>query len=517
MTSQSNRLPVGALIVLAAIGFTAITTELLPSGLLPQISADFRVSEATAGYLTAGYAAIIVVTVIPLSLLLSRVPRHYLLIALILFFAASNALVAIVSDFGAAMGSRMVGGIAHGLLWSAMAPFVARIVPAHKVGKALAIVFSGNSLRLAIGAPVGTALGNVVGWRAAFLVLAASGVVLALLAVWLLPPVRRIPDAAHPSIRKAIGQPGVKTVAVAWPLMLMAHFALFTYIAPFLREVRLPDFSIPLSISVLGVAGLVGIWIAGVTVDSRPRRWLLITVAGVVVSVALLPLVGSVLPALALPVTLVLMLVWGTGIGDGDIQPVRYPPRRRRVQRRRQRADGTDHPDRDHDRRDVRRRCPHRCGAASGPDRRRHPRRRRVCADPHGTAALLPAGAKRARQRALKSRYDPSAAEMDSSTRSTRPGAFADLSQSRSLWTCCSGPSASMDTEPSSRFLTTPLSPSSSALPIVQKRNPTPCTTPKTRAESRMSPLSRPGISPAGISRPESWRRQEKPMAVRTA
>ena len=315
MTSQSNRLPVGALIVLAAIGFTAITTELLPSGLLPQISADFRVSEATAGYLTAGYAAIIVVTVIPLSLLLSRVPRHYLLIALILFFAASNALVAIVSDFGAAMGSRVVGGIAHGLLWSAMAPFVARIVPAHKVGKALAIVFSGNSLGLAIGAPVGTALGNLVGWRAAFLVLAASGVLLALLAVWLLPPVRRIPDAPHPSIRKAMSQPGVKTVAVAWPLMLMAHFALFTYIAPFLREVRLPDFSIPLSISVLGVAGLVGIWIAGITVDSRPRRWLLITVAGVVVSVSLLPLVGSVLPTLALPVTLVLMLVWGTGIG----------------------------------------------------------------------------------------------------------------------------------------------------------------------------------------------------------
>lgn len=315
MTSQSNRLPVGALIVLAAIGFTDITTELLPSGLLPQISADFRVSEATAGYLTAGYAAIIVVTVIPLSMLLSRIPRHFLLVALILTFAASNALVAIVSDFGAALGSRVVGGIAHGLLWSAMAPFVARIVPAHKVGKALAIVFSGNSLGLAIGAPVGTALGNLLGWRSAFLVLAASGVLLALLAVWLLPPVRRIPDAARPSIRQAIRQPGVKAVAIGWPLMLMAHFALFTYIAPFLREVRLPDFSIPLSISVLGVAGLVGIWIAGITVDSRPRRWLLITIAGVVVSMLLLPLVGIVLPGLALPVALVLMLVWGTGIG----------------------------------------------------------------------------------------------------------------------------------------------------------------------------------------------------------
>jgi predicted MFS family arabinose efflux permease len=308
-------MPVGALIVLAAIGFTAITTELLPSGLLPRISADFKVSEATAGYLTAGYAAIIVVTVIPLSMALARIPRHFLLIALILTFAASNALVAIVSDFGAAMGSRVVGGIAHGLLWSAMAPFVARIVPAHKVGKALAIVFSGNSLGLAIGAPVGTALGNLLGWRAAFLVLAASGVVLAILAVWLLPPVRRIPDAPHPSLRKAIAQPGVKTVAVGWPLMLMAHFALFTYIAPFLREVRLPDFSIPLSISVLGVAGLVGIWIAGVTVDSRPRRWHLITVAGVVASLLLLPLVGNLAGGLDLPAALVLMFVWGTGIG----------------------------------------------------------------------------------------------------------------------------------------------------------------------------------------------------------
>lgn len=310
MTSQSNRLPVGALIVLAAIGFTAITTELLPSGLLPQISADFKVSEATAGYLTAGYAAIIVVTVIPLSMALARIPRHFLLIALILTFAASNALVAVVSDFGAAMGARVVGGIAHGLLWSAMAPFVARIVPAHQVGKALAVVFSGNSLGLAIGAPVGTALGNLLGWRSAFLVLAASGVLLALLAVWLLPPVRRIPDAPHPSLRKAIGQPGVKTIAIGWPLMLMAHFALFTYIAPFLREVRLPDFSIPLSISVLGAAGLVGIWIAGITVDSRPRRWHLITVAGVVASLLMLPLLGSTLPA-----ALVLMFVWGTGIG----------------------------------------------------------------------------------------------------------------------------------------------------------------------------------------------------------
>ncbi|XAS68191.1 MFS transporter [Micrococcaceae bacterium Sec5.7] len=305
-----DRIPLGALLILAAIGFTAITTELLPSGLLPQVSADLNVAEPVAGYLTAGYAAIIVATVIPATMLLARVPRNALLIALVLTFAISNALVGLVSDFGAAMAARLIGGIAHGLLWSTMAPFVARIVPAPKVGKALAIVFSGNSLGLAIGAPVGTALGGLLGWRASFLSLAGSGVVLALLAVWLLPSVRRIPDAKRPSLRKAVAQPGVKSVAIAWPLLLMAHFALFTYIAPFIRAAGLPDSSITLSLTVLGVAGLVGIWFAGITVDSRPRRSLLITTAAIAASMLLLPVAGVTIPG-----AMVLMAVWGAGLG----------------------------------------------------------------------------------------------------------------------------------------------------------------------------------------------------------
>lgn len=305
-----ERMPLGALLVLAAIGFTAITTELLPSGLLPQISADLNVSEAVAGYLTAGYAAIIVVAVLPATMLLSRVPRKTLLVALVLTFALSNVLVGLVSDFGAALAARFVGGLAHGVLWSTMAPFVARIVPAHKVGKAIAVVFAGNSLGLAIGAPVGTALGGFLGWRGSFVILAASGILLALLAIWLLPTVRRIPDAPRPSLRKAVGQPGVKTIAIAWPLLLMAHFALFTYIAPFIRAAGLPDYAITLFLTVLGASGLLGIWIAGLTVDSRPRRSLLITTAAIAASMLLLPFVGVTMPG-----AIVLIAIWGAGLG----------------------------------------------------------------------------------------------------------------------------------------------------------------------------------------------------------
>jgi predicted MFS family arabinose efflux permease len=304
------RFPYAAMVVLATIAFTAITTELLPSGLLPQISAGLNVSEPVAGYLAAAYAAVIVVTVVPAARLLARIPRHALLVSLVLTFAVSNAWVGLAPDFTTAMIARLVGGLAHGLLWTTMAPFVTRVVPPNKVGKALAIVFSGNSLGLAIGAPVGTALGGLLGWRAAFLVLAGFGLLLTVLAFFLLPRVQRISDAVRPSLRRAIAEPGVKSVAIAWPLLVLAHFALFTYIAPFIREAALPDYAISVSLTVLGASGLLGIWVAGLTVDSHPRRSLLITTAAIALSMFLLPLaVGN------LPVALALMTVWGAGLG----------------------------------------------------------------------------------------------------------------------------------------------------------------------------------------------------------
>ena len=257
LPAEPRRFPLAAMLVLATITFTAITTELMPSGLLPQISEGLDVSEPVAGYLAAAYAAVIVVTVIPAARLLARIPRKTLLISLVLTFALSNVLVGLAPNFAAAMGGRLVGGLAHGLLWTTVAPFVSRVVPADKVGKALAIVFSGNSLGMAIGAPVGTALGALLGWRASFFFLAGFSLLLTgagRLATAAGPPGSPTPSA--PSMRKAIAQPGVKSVAIAWPLLVLAHFALFTYIAPFIREAGLPDYATSLSLTVLGASGL---------------------------------------------------------------------------------------------------------------------------------------------------------------------------------------------------------------------------------------------------------------------
>jgi len=309
--APAPRFPRGGLLILAAAGFTAVTTELLPSGLLPQISRDLGVEESAVGSLTAAYAAVIVFTALPLSRLLAgRIPRKTLLIATVLAFAVSNVLLASSPVLGLAIAARLLGGVAHGMLWSSMAPYVARIVPAHSVGKAMAIVFSGTSIALAVGAPLGTLMGSVLTWRDSFLVLAGVGGVLALLAVWMLPAAPDGGGATTPSLRGALKLPGVIAVATAWPLLLLGHFTLFTYIAPFLQSSGLPDAFTGISLSVVGAAGLAGIWIAGLTADSRPRRSLLSAVAVLVGAFALLPVLGGTWVG-----ELALVTLWGAAFG----------------------------------------------------------------------------------------------------------------------------------------------------------------------------------------------------------
>jgi predicted MFS family arabinose efflux permease len=305
------KIPRAGLLVLAATGFTAVTTELLPSGLLPEMSRELGVEESAIGSLTAVYAAIIVFTALPLSRLLARrMTRRTLLIGAVFAFALSNVLLSLSPSLEVAIGARLLGGVAHGLLWSGMAPYVARVVPAHSVGKAMAIVFSGNSIALAVGAPLGTMVGAVLSWRASFLVLAGVAALLGLLAVWLLPAAADSGRESIPSLRAALAVRGVIAVAVAWPLLVLAHFTLFTYIAPFLLSSGLPGNAVSLSLSVIGVASLGGIWIAGITTDSRPRRSLLVTVAVLLGVFGLLPaLGGSWAGAMAL------LALWGIAFG----------------------------------------------------------------------------------------------------------------------------------------------------------------------------------------------------------
>jgi predicted MFS family arabinose efflux permease len=301
-----SSLPLLPLLVLAAVGFVSVTTELLPAGLLPDIGAEFGVGESATGLLTAGYAAIIVVSVIPIMALTSRVPRRMLLLVGLAAFVAGNLLLAASPTFATALVARLVSGVAHGMVWALMAPYVARIVPEGKVGRGMAIVFAGNSVGAAAGAPLGTALGEAMGWRAAFVALAVAVAVLGALVAVVVPRAPGIEESASRSVITVVRRPGVAAITVAWPLLLVAHFAMLTYIAPFLEHARLPDAATSFSLSLLGVAGLAGIWLAGVTVDTIPRRSLVLATAVLVLAFIALSVFGASLIA-----TLVLVAIWG--------------------------------------------------------------------------------------------------------------------------------------------------------------------------------------------------------------
>lgn len=310
-TRGAAKVPGAALLILSLAAFTAVTTELLPSGLLPQISHDLGVEESSAGILTGVYALVIVFTALPLSRLLGgRIPRKTLLIATIFTFAVSNVLLAVSPSLELAIAARLLGGLAHGMLWVGIAPYTVRIVPEGSVGKAMAVVFGGNSVALAAGAPLGTLLGSILTWRVSFLLLATVGITIALLGVWMLPAAPGREAKTSSSILAALKLPGVIAVATAWPLLLLGHFTLFTFIAPFLHASGLPEAFTGAFLSLVGVASLVGIGVAGRTADSYPRRSLLWTVALLVATFAVMPLLSG-----TWVVGSVLLALWGAGFG----------------------------------------------------------------------------------------------------------------------------------------------------------------------------------------------------------
>jgi len=161
-------MPIPVLSVLAAAVFAAITTEVLPVGLLPIISRDLGTSESRVGLLVSAYAVVVALGSIPLTAVMVRWPRKQVLSGLLVIYAISNALLAGTDQFSVALMARLVGGLAHAGFFSIVIAAAVAVVAPAKAGRAVAVVQAGNALALSVGIPLGTALGTAVGWRWAF-------------------------------------------------------------------------------------------------------------------------------------------------------------------------------------------------------------------------------------------------------------------------------------------------------------------------------------------------------------
>lgn len=166
-----------ALYALALGGFGIGLTEFVIMGLLPDVAADFAVTETVAGYLISGYALAVAIGAIVLTSLLSRVNRKSALLGLLVLFIIGNLMSALAGTYELMLAGRIVAALCHGAFFGIGAVVAADLVPENRRAAAISIMFAGLTISNVLGVPLGTFLGQAAGWRSTFWAITVIGVI----------------------------------------------------------------------------------------------------------------------------------------------------------------------------------------------------------------------------------------------------------------------------------------------------------------------------------------------------
>jgi predicted MFS family arabinose efflux permease len=260
-----------AVLALSLCVATLIASEFMPVSLLTPIATDLRITEGQASQAIAVSGIFAVLASLCISPMTRGVDRRSVLLSLTLGMIVSGLVVALAPNPTVFMTGRALLGIVIGGFWSMSAATAMRLVPEAQVPRALAIFNGGNALATTIAAPLGSFLGQYIGWRGAFF----SVIPLAAMAlVWqslTLPPMPSSQDASRAgSLFSILRGPRIFWGMVAVAFFFMGQFALFTYVRPFLETVtRVNASTLSLLLLIMGVAGLLGTYLIGVILKTR--------------------------------------------------------------------------------------------------------------------------------------------------------------------------------------------------------------------------------------------------------
>lgn len=269
---------VGVVAALMVAAFTFNTAENLPIGLLTLLSDDLGTSLGAVGILVTGYGVTVAVASLPLAHATRSVPRRHLLTALLAALAAANAVAAVVPSYALMFTARVVTALAQALFWAVMGPVAVGLFPERVRGRVLGVLSVAGSLAMVLGVPAGTWLGRHYGREAPFAVLAGAAAVSMLLVAALLPATR--PEEGHGSHGTRPDRRRFAVVLATTALSVTGAFAGYTYVVEFLGEVGgFSDDSVSALLTVPGVAGVIGVSVAGPLLDRYPRATLAVPVA----------------------------------------------------------------------------------------------------------------------------------------------------------------------------------------------------------------------------------------------
>ncbi len=250
-----------ALVTLAlAVGSFGIGTgEFVIMGLLPEVASTFGVTTPQAGHVISAYALGVVVGAPVIAVLAAKIARRTLLLLMMAIFAAGNISSAFAPTFESFTALRFITGLPHGAYFGVAALVAASMVPVHRRVRAVGQVMLGLTIATLIGTPIATFLGQLLNWRAAFMMVGAIGLATMMLIALFLPK-DRVEEGA--SIARELG---ALTRIQVWLSLGVAAvgfggmFSIFSYVATTTTEVAgLGTAMVPVVLALFGIGMNVG-------------------------------------------------------------------------------------------------------------------------------------------------------------------------------------------------------------------------------------------------------------------
>ncbi|MFD8143117.1 MFS transporter [Streptomyces sp. NPDC059708] len=302
-----------ALLALAIGAFGIGTTEFVIMGLLPEVAAGYGVSIPTAGLLVTGYALGVVLGAPVMTVLGTRVPRKRMLMVLMGLFIVGNVVSALAPAFGVMLAGRVVASLAHGAFFGIGAVVAAGLVAPERKAGAIAMMFTGLTVANVVGVPLGTLVGQHLGWRVTFLIVAALGV------VGLLGIARLVPDLPRPEgvrIRHELAAFRNVQVLLAMAMTVLGFggvFAAITYISPMLTNVAgFADTSVTWLLVLFGLGMVAGNLVGGRFADRALMPMLYVSLGALALVLAAFTLTAHSKAGAAVTVVLIGALGFAT-------------------------------------------------------------------------------------------------------------------------------------------------------------------------------------------------------------
>ncbi|MGH6858875.1 MAG: MFS transporter [Phyllobacterium sp.] len=263
-----------ALLALTISAYAIGTTEFVIVGLLPTVAGDLGISLPLAGLIVSVYALGVTFGAPVLTALTGRIERKPLLLGLMALFIVGNTAAALAPNYELLLVARVLSAFAHGVFFSVGATIAADLVAPNRRASAIAMMFLGLTVAIVTGVPLGTFIGQQLGWRATFWAVSALGIV-AFLAIALLLP-SKIAKAPPARIVDQIRVLANGRLLLAFAMTALGYggtFVMFTFLAPVLEDITgYANSTVSLILVLYGLSIAVGNLVGGRVADGNPIR-----------------------------------------------------------------------------------------------------------------------------------------------------------------------------------------------------------------------------------------------------